>query len=370
MLRLRGCCRRLGRILAGVRRTLVARLWAGPAATHLARTGAELRRTRGRLLAANARLRQPLVVVPRSVKRPVMTTADRTLPVLRAGRIRTWRPALLVVRPDTPLRWQRAGFRALRCRKSRPGPGRPPLPAATVARIRRMADENPRWGAERMRGERQKRGPRVAKRTIQTDLPTPRAPRPRGQSRATFLRAHAPDIRAGDFLPVTALRCRPRCACCVIALDTRRVVQVGVTRHPTDARVAQQRREATPFDQRPRYRVRDNDGTCGAAFARVAAASGMVILRTPSRAPRANATGARFRGSVRRECLDQVLVLGARHRARVLREYVASCNRARPHQGRGQALPEPSPRELTRRMGPTRAVPVLGGLHHTYQRAA
>lgn len=91
MLRLRGWCRRLGRILAGVRRTRVERLWAGPAATHLARTGADLRRTRGQLLAENARLRQPLVVVHRSVKRPVTTAADRTLLVLRAGRIRTWR---------------------------------------------------------------------------------------------------------------------------------------------------------------------------------------------------------------------------------------------------------------------------------------
>jgi len=370
MLLLRGCCRRLGRIRAGVRRTLVERLWARPAATHLARTGAELRRTRGQLLAEKARLRQPLVVVHRSVKRPVMTTADRTLLVLLAGRIRTWRPALLVVRPDTLLRWQRAGFRALWCRKSRPGPGRPPPPAETVARIRRMADENPLWGTERIRGERQKLGLRVAKRTLQTYLPTSRAPRPRGQSWATFLRAHAPDIWAGDFLPVTDLLFRPLFAFFVIALDTRRVVHVGVTRHPTDAWVAQQLREATPFDQRPRYLVRDNDGKFGAAFARVAAASGIVILRTPYRAPRANATCERFLGSVRRECLDHVLVLGERHLARVLREYVAYFNRARPHQGLGQALPEPSPREMTSRMGPLRAVPVLGGLHHTYQRAA
>ena len=182
MLLLRGCCRRLGRIRAGVRRTLVERLWARPAATHLARTGAELRRTRGQLLAEKARLRQPLVVVHRSVKRPVMTTADRTLLVLLAGRIRTWRPALLVVRPDTLLRWQRAGFRALWCRKSRPGPGRPPPPAETVARIRRMADENPLWGAERIRGERQKLGRRVAKRTsldLPTDLACPAPPRAR-----------------------------------------------------------------------------------------------------------------------------------------------------------------------------------------------
>jgi putative transposase len=205
MLQFRGCCRQLGRAIAGVRRTLVERLWARPATTHLAGTGADLLRTRGQLLAENALFRQQLIVVRRSVKRPVMTTADCTLLVFLAGHIRTWRQALLVVRPDTLLRWHRAGLRALWRRKSRPGPGRPPLPAATVALIRRMADENPRWGAERIRGELRKLGLRVAKRTIQTYLPATRAPRPRGQAWATFLWNHAHEIWACDFLPITDL---------------------------------------------------------------------------------------------------------------------------------------------------------------------
>ena len=108
----------------------------------------------------------------------------------------------------------------------------------------------------------------------------------------------------------------------------------------------------------------------GQAFARVAAGSGIRILRTPHRAPRANARGARFLGSVRRECLDHLLVLGERYLARVLREYGTYFNRDRPHQGLGQATPEPPPGETRRRTEPIRAVPVLGGLHHAYQRAA
>ena len=143
-----------------------------------------------------------------------------------------------------------------------------------------------------------------------------------------------------------------------------------MTRHPTDAWVAQQLREATPFGQCPEYLIRDNDGKFGAAFARVAAASGITILRTPLRAPQANAVCERFLGSVRRECTDHLLVLGKCHLARVLREYAAYFNGARPHQGLGQALPEPAPREIRSRGGPIYAVPVLGGLHHTYQRAA
>ena len=149
------------------------------------------------------------------------------------------------------------------------------------------------------------------------------------------------------------------------------MVHVGVTRHPTDAWVAQQLREATPFGQRPRFLIRDNDGKYGPAFARVAAASGITVLRTPIRAPRPNATCERFLGSVRRECLDHLLVLGEAHLRRVLREYVAYFNPARPHQGIGQAIPgAPGPAPPPRPAAPIVAIPVLGGLHHDYRRAA
>ena len=144
-----------------------------------------------------------------------------------------------------------------------------------------------------------------------------------------------------------------------------------MTRHPTDAWVAQQLCEATPFDQRPRFLIRDNDAKYGPRFARLAAASGIRVLRTPVRAPQANATCERFLGSVRRECLDHVLVLGEGHLRRVLRAYVAYFNTARPHQGMGQAIPSgPEPTSATRPAQPIVAIPVLGGLHHDYRRAA
>ena len=368
---MRWCRRRLTGIVTGMRHTLRACLWARPAVgAHATGTGADLVRGRAQLLAENALLRHQLIVLRRGVKRPATTPADRALLVLLAGRARGWREALLVVQPETLLRWHRAGFRALWRHKSLPGPGRPPLAAETVALIRRLAAENPLWGAERIRGELLKLGIRVAKRTIQTYLRGAIAPRPQGQAWATFLRNHAGEIWACDFLPVTDLAFRPLFAFFIVALATRRVVHVGVTRHPTDAWVAQQLREATPFDQRPRYLVRDNDGKFGAAFARVAAASSIEIVRTPYRAPRANAACERFLGSVRRECLDHLLVLGERHLCRVLREYIAYFNRARPHQGLEQACPETLPAETRHREGPIRAVPVLGGLHHTYERAA
>jgi len=227
-----------------------------------------------------------------------------------------------------------------------------------------------RWCAEQIRGELGKLGVRVAKRTIQTYLLAPRAPRSRGQSWATFLRNHAHEIWACDFLPVTDLAFLPLYAFFVVALDSRRVVHVGVTRHPTDAWVAQQLREATPFNEHPRFLIRDNDAKYGAQFEQVAASSGIRTLRTPIRAPRANAVCERFLGSVRRECLDHMLVLGERHLTRVLHEYAAYFNRDRPHQALAQATPEPPRNVAGQQAGPVRAVSILGGLHHTYQRAA
>ena len=186
--------RRLTGFVAGVRHALHNRLWARPVRTHTAGTGGDLLRSRAQLIAENALLRQQLLVLCRSVARPAVTRADRVLLVLLAGRVHAWRQALCLVQPETLLRWHRAGFRALWRRKSRPGPGRPPLPAETVVLIREMAAANPLWGAERIRGELLKLGLRVAKRTIQTYRRDTHTPHPRGQPWAAFLRNHASDI--------------------------------------------------------------------------------------------------------------------------------------------------------------------------------
>jgi transposase InsO family protein len=235
-----------------------------------------------------------------------------------------------------------------------------------------MARDNPLWGAERIRGELLKLGIRVSKRTIQKYMRDVGRRRPSGQSWATFLRNHAHETWAGDFLQVTDVFFRPLFAFFLVELASRRVVYVGVTRHPTDAWVTQQLREATPFDARPRFLIRDNDAKYGRRFDQLAEASGIIVLRTPVRAPRANAITERFLRSVRRECLDHLLLLGGAHLRRVLGEYVAYFNAARPHQGLGQRVPAPGVAP-----GPARhdaddivAVPILGGLHHAYQRAA
>ena len=226
--------------------------------------------------------------------------------MLLASRLRAWRQALLIVQPETVLRWHRQGFLLLWRWKSRPRSApQPRVAVETIALIRAMAAANQRWGAERIRGELRKLGSRVAKNTVQRHMRDARPPRRTGQTWATFLRNHASEIWACDLLPVTDLLFRPLYAFVVVALDSRRVVHVDVTRQPTDARVAQQLREATPFGEHPRYLIRDNDSKYGPAFARVAAASGVVERRTAYRAPRQHATCERFLRSVRRECLDQ-----------------------------------------------------------------
>ncbi len=281
-------------------------------------------RSRSALLLENALLRHQLVVLSRPAKRPRLTAADRGCLVLLASWLRAWASVLAIVRPETVLRWHREGFRLFWRWKSRlRAVPKPKVAAETIALIREMARTNRRWGADRVRSELLQLDIRVSKRTIRRYQRQTRPPRRTGQVWSAFLRNQATEVRVCDF--------RPLHACFIIALGSRRVVHVGVRRHPTDAWVAQQLREATPCDQRPRFILRDNDGKYGASFASVAAASGSTILRTPRRAPRANAICARFLGSVRRACLEHLLVLGERHLARVLHEYGAYFNEARPH---------------------------------------
>jgi len=366
---------RLHRFARRCAATVCARVgqWATPRPRSLAcGLAADLVRPRHDLVLENAFLRQQVIVLSRTSKRPAFTPWDRGLLVLLASHLRTWASALLIVQPETVLRWHRQGFRLFWRRQSAPRARLSPLAAATIALIGQMARDNPRWGAARIRGELLKLGIRVSKRTIQKYARQASRPRPPGQRWATFLRNHAHETWACDFLQVTDLLFRPLFAFFLMELGSRRVVHVGVTRHPTDAWVAQQLREATPYGACPRFLVRDNDAKYGPRFAQLAAASGIAVVRTPVRAPRANAVAERFLRSVRRECLDHVLLLGEAHLRRVLGEYVAYYNQARPHQGLGQRVPgsSVSPGPARHAAGHIVAIPVLGGLHHTYVRAA
>jgi putative transposase len=290
--------------------------------------------------------------------------------VALASRLRAWKQALLIVQPDTLLRWHRDLYRWLWKRKSRSTkkPGRKSLRKGLVDLIQQMARENRTWGAERIRGELLKLGIHVAKSTILKYIRLVRRPASPDQTWLTFLHNHASEVWACDFLQTYDFLFRALYVFVIVELGSRRIVHFAVTRHPTDKWVAQQLREATPFGEKPRYLIRDRDGKYGETFRRVAAGTNIDVLLTPVRAPQANAICERFWGSLRRECLDYFILLGERHLYRIVGEYVGYFNNARPHQGINQRIPC----ELERSSGEGEviALPVLGGLHHDYRRAA
>jgi putative transposase len=330
-------------------------------------TAADLTRSKAELVLENAFLRQQLITLQRQVKHPALTPRDRVLLVLLTRKLPSWKQALTIVQPDTLLRWHRELFRWFWKRKSRSrrSGGRPPLAQETVALIKQMAQENHSWGAERIRGELLKLKIPVSTNAIRKYLKQIRLPGSPKQNWGTFLRNHASQIWACDFLQTYDLLFRMVFVFVIIELGSRRVVHFGVTRHPTDAWIAQQLREATPFGARPRFLIRDNDRKYGTSFNRVTA--GIEVLKTPYRAPKANAICERFLGSLRRGCLDYFLILGEKHLYRVVKEYKQYFNYARPDQGIEQRIPcGPAHPDRAPANGKITSRPVLGGLHHEY----
>jgi putative transposase len=335
-------------------------------------TLADLARSKPELIAENALLRHQLIILRRQVKRPACTRTDRMLLVLLARMVRSWKQALFIVQPETLLRWHRELFRLYWKRKSKAPARKPMVAEETITLIRQMAQENRLWGAERIRGELLKLGIRVCKRTVQKYLRGVCSHQPQGQKWSTFLRNHAAQIWACDFLQVTDLFFRPLFAFFLIELQSRKVIHVGVTRSPTDSWVAQQLREATPYAQAPKYLICDHDSKYGSCFRRVATTSSIKLLKTPVHVPQANAVCERFLRSVRQECLDHLLILQEKQLQRVLNAYVAYFNLARPHQGIQQQIPEqrraiPCAQDAGNKVI---ARPVMGGLHHDYHWAA
>ena len=328
--------------------------------------GAALRR-HGDLVAENLLLRQQLAVLTRPTrKRPRLRTRDRLFWVLARALRRDWRRHLRLVQPETVIRWHRRGWRLFWRWRSRARLGRPRLSAEVRELIATIARDNPRWGSERIRGELLKLGIAVSKRSIQRYRGRGPA-HPPSQTWRTFLANHAQAIWAADLCTVQTLTFKTLYVLVLIAHGRRELVHLNVTAHPTAAWVWRQLVEATAWGRRPRFLLRDRDAVYGGDFAQRAAALGIETLLAPVRAPRANAVAERVIGTLRRECLDHLIVLSERHLRTVLAEFTRYYNRDRPH--RTLHLQTPRPQAVTA-TGPIRARPVLGGLHHVYERAA
>src|SRR5262245_48929925 len=226
----------------------------------------DVARSKVELMAENAFLRHQILILRRSIKRPLPTHRDRLLLVLLAYKVRAWKQALLIVQPETLLRWHRELFRWVWRRKSKTTTCKPKLPLETITLILRIVRENWLWGAERIRGELLKLGIHVSKRTIQRYMRRVRQPRAHGQTWAAFLHNHAQAIWACDFVQTYDSFFRAIFVFVMIEHHSRRVIHVGVTCSPSDRWVAQQLKEATAFGVAPKYLLHDNDSKYGIQF--------------------------------------------------------------------------------------------------------
>jgi transposase InsO family protein len=272
----------------------------------------------------------------------------------------------VIVTPATVLRWQRRRFREHWTQLSgRPTGGRPPVNAEITALVRKIAAANPLWGAPRIHGELLKLGIDVAERTVSRLMPKRRTPPV--QTWRTFLTNHLRDLVALDFFTVPTVRLRVLFILVLLAHQRRRVLHV--TEHPTAAWTAQQVVDAFPDDSAPSYLLRDRDSIYGHAFRKRGKGMGISEVPTAPHSPWQNPFAERLIGSIRRECLDHVVVLGERHLRRTLTRYFAYYHRARTHLSLDKDAPNGRPIERTA-LGRVISIREVGGLHHRYTRRA
>lgn len=275
---------------------------------------------------------------------------------------------LHALHPDTVVRWHRQGFRFYWRWKSRsPKPGRPPVDNEIRKLIRQMQSANVGWGAPRIHGELLKLGIEVSQATVSKYMVRQR--KPPSQTWRTFLENHADCIAGIDFFTVPSATFRILYVFIVLSHDRRHIVHFNVTAHPTARWTAQQLVEAFPFDSAPRYLLRDRDAIYGEKVQRRIKSLGIEEVVTTPRSPWQNPYCERVIGSIRRDCLDHVIVLNERHLRRMPREYVSYYHTSRTHLSLNKDPPEIRPVE-TLEMGNIVAFPHVGGLHHRYGRIA
>jgi transposase InsO family protein len=318
-----------------------------------------------RLEAENAVLRHQLIVLTRRQRGRVrLTNNDRWFFI----QLYRWFPSILqvltIIRPETLVRWHRAGFRRYWQWKSRRLGGRPQIEIELRVLIRRMSVENPLWGAPRIHGELLKLGFEVAQSSVAKYMVKRQGPPSQGWR--TFLHNHAPDIAAMDLFVVPTIGFKLLYALVIVRLGRRDLVSINVTAHPTAEWVARQITEAFPWNEAPRYMIRDRDSIYGAVITRRLRAMGIRDKPTTPASPWQNGVVERLIGSIRRECVDHVIVLGEVHLRRTLKSHARYYNETRTHLALGKDAPVSRP---VQRTGVVRSLAILGGLHHHYARA-
>jgi transposase InsO family protein len=325
---------------------------------------ASLVKSRRRLEAENLVLcHQVNILRRRASRRLQLSNADRLAFVWLYRLCPSVLDAVAIIRPETVIRWHRRGFRAFWRWKSRSRGGRPAIPSEIRDLIREMSRANWLWGAPRIHGELLKLGIEVAESTVAKYMV--KRPRRPGQSWTTFLRNQAAGIAATDLFVVPTIGFKLLYCLVILAHGRRELVHHAVTAHPTAEWVARQMTEAFPWDTAPRYLVRDRDAVYGHVVRRRLRALGIRDRPTAQKSPWQNAYAERLIGSVRRECTDQVIVLGETHLRRIVSLYASYYNEARTHLSLAKDAPISRPIEP---FGRIIAEPVVGGLHHRYAR--
>jgi len=331
-------------------------------------------RSRAQLAAENLFLRKQLACYIERQVRPRRTDDASRIALVLLSQFVEWRELLTIVRPDTLVRWHRDLYRLFWRVKSRQR-GRPPIPRDVQRLIVEMATKNCTWGEERIAAElRVKLGLTLSPRTVRRYMGS--RPRSRGgrstQSWATFLRNHAGAVLACDFFIVVTATFQRLYVFVLLDISTRRVVHWNLTDDPTAEWTIQQFRNGLPLDGAYRFLVHDRDGIFAPAVDESVRLMSLQVLKTPARAPQANAYCERFIGTARRECLDWIIPLSERHLRLVLAEWISHYNSERPHSALGPGVPsEPTHQTaLTgHRLPITHRVVAsarLGGLHHHF----
>ena len=316
----------------------------------------------------NAALRQQLAVFKRDVKRPQLRRWDRLFWIGLRAIWKDWKSALVIVRPETVISWQQKRFKRYWWRLSQSkGPGRPRVSSEIRTLISHMAATNPFWGAPRVHGELLKLGYEISERTVSRLMP--KNDKKPSQTWTTFLRNHVGQMVSIDFFTVATVRLHVLYVFVILAHDRRRLLHFNVTEHPTAVWAAQQIIEAFPEDRAPRYLLRDRDGIYGHCFTTRIEGMGIEQVRITARSPWQNCYVERAIGSIRRECLNHMIVLSEQHQRRILKSYFRYYHESRTHLSLSKDAPESraiQANELERIV----QIPQLGGLHHRYERRA
>ena len=309
-------------------------------------------------------LRQQLLVCSRQTRgQHRLSNIDRLILVWLYRLFPSLLDAIIVVKPATVLAWHRRGFRAYWRWKSWRRGGRPRIDREVRELISRMSRENPLWGAPRIHGELLMLGIEVSESTVGRYMA--KTPRPRSQGWKTFLRNQAAGIAAVDLFVVRTISFKLLYGLVILRHTRRELVRIAVTSNPTAEWIAGQVTEAFPWEEAPRHLIRDRDGAFGAAYTRRIRAMGIRDHPVAARSPWQNGHVERLIGSIRRECLDHVVVSGERHLCRILKTYAAYYNDVRTH----LSLEKDAPNfRHSRTLGSIVAIAILGGLHHQYVR--